>query len=179
MDRVQVVKRETAELGGDGADERPWPEPIDPQEDAIEVAGIYLQDSSNRDETALISRSGDDITFKDGSNPSGFTLTELAAGGSGGISESEHEALDTLAHEIDETSYDEVTYSGSNVSSYIVWETSSKLKKIREELYSYTSGKVTQVITKQYDGTGTLKMTMTEDYTYSGSKVSTVTRTKS
>jgi len=50
--------------------------------------------------------------------------------------------------------------------------------KIREEQYSYVSGKVSQVITTQYDGVGAVKMTMTENYTYSGSNVTSVARTK-
>jgi len=99
--------------------------------------------------------------------------------GGSGLSESEHEALDTLVHEIDETSYDEVAYIGSNVTSYIVWETAAKLKKIREETYTYVSGRVSTAVTKQYDAAGILKMTMTEHYTYVSGKVATITRTKS
>lgn len=78
MDRVQVVKRESTALGGQDVDASPWPEPIKPQEDACEMAGVFVQDASNRDETTLISRSGDDMLFKDKNNPSGYTLTELA-----------------------------------------------------------------------------------------------------
>jgi len=52
-DRVQVAKYETAASGGDGADESVLggSEPIEPQEDAIESAGGYVQDGSARDET--------------------------------------------------------------------------------------------------------------------------------
>jgi len=100
--------------------------------------------------------------------------------GGSGITESQHEALDTLVHEIDESSYDEVTYgSGNRVSTYIVWETAAKLKKIREEQYTYSGNNVSQSVTIQYDGTGAVKMTMTEVYAYSGNKVTSVTRTKS
>lgn len=95
-----------------------------------------------------------------------------------GITEPQHEALDTLVHEIDETSYDEVTYASGRAQSYIVWASAAKLLKVREEQYSYTSGKVSQVVTTQYDGAGAVKMTMTETYTYSGSNVTSVTRTK-
>lgn len=99
--------------------------------------------------------------------------------GGSGITEPQHEALDTLTHTIDETSYDEVIYSGSKPSAYIVWTSAAKLMKIREEQYTYNDGKVSQVVTIQYDGTGAVKMTMTEVYTYSGNKVTAVTRTKS
>lgn len=52
-DRVQVSKYETAALGGDASDEGVYggPAPIEPQEDALESAGGYVQDASNRDET--------------------------------------------------------------------------------------------------------------------------------
>ena len=97
----------------------------------------------------------------------------------GGISEDEHEILDTLVHDIDETSYDEVTYVTGLVSSYIVWETAAKLKKIREEAYTYTPSRlVSKVVTKQYDAAGAVKMTMTEDYTYVNNRASTITRVK-
>jgi len=79
-DRVQLVKQESAALGGDGAEEVPYDSPIEPQEDAIEVAGVYYQDASNRDENVLTWREDDDMMFKDVSNPSGYTLTQLASG---------------------------------------------------------------------------------------------------
>ena len=79
MDRVQLLKQESGELGGDPFDTVPYPDPIEPQEDAIEVAGVYIQDPSNRDESTLISRSGNDMQFQDGSNPAPVTLTQLLA----------------------------------------------------------------------------------------------------
>jgi hypothetical protein len=96
-----------------------------------------------------------------------------------GITESQHEALDTLVHDIDETSYDEVTYSGSDVTFYIVWTSVAKTRKVREEQYTYGTGhRVSQAVTIQYDAAGAVKMTMTETYTYNSSRVDTVTRTK-
>lgn len=80
MDRVQVLKRESSAGGGDPADEAPWDSPIEPQEDALEAAGLYVQDAAHRDETTLISRSGDDMLFKDGNNPTAATLSELLGG---------------------------------------------------------------------------------------------------
>ena len=83
MDRVQVIKQESAALGGDEADESPFDSPIQPQEDAIEAAGVYFQDAENRDEALLIWRVGNNLKFKDISNPSGKTLSELLSGASG------------------------------------------------------------------------------------------------
>lgn len=106
------------------------------------------------------------------------TTSQWESGAGGGITEAEHEALDTLVHEIDETSFDEVTYSGNKAMSYIVWTSAAKTLKIREEQYTYSGNKVSQVVTTQYDGVGAVEMTMAETYTYSGSKVTSVTRTK-
>lgn len=74
-----MQKQESTDLGGDDADALAFDVPIDPQEDRIETAGIYLQDASNRDETTLLARSGNDMTFKDGNNTT-KTLTELLGG---------------------------------------------------------------------------------------------------
>jgi hypothetical protein len=99
------------------------------------------------------------------------------AGGSG-ITEGQHRELDTLVHELDETSYDEVIYSGNNVTQYITWTNTDKTLKIREDLMTYSSGKVSQAVSKQYDGLGVLKEQITEVYAYSGNKVTSVTRTR-
>lgn len=80
MDRVQVIKIESPGLGGTELDEEYTP--IEPREDAVEAAGVYLQDASNRDETTLITRDGDDMTFQDGNNPVAQTLTQILSGGS-------------------------------------------------------------------------------------------------
>jgi hypothetical protein len=103
---------------------------------------------------------------------------QASGSGGGGISEVEHEALDTLVHEIDETSYEEYTYSGGNVTNFTIWASVAKIKKIREEQYTYASNKVSQVVTIQYDDVGVAKMTMTETYTYTGNRVSSVSRVK-
>ena len=62
-DRVQVLKVESAENGGDAIDSRVFPTPIQPQEDMIECAGVYLQNTNNRDENVYISREGNSISI--------------------------------------------------------------------------------------------------------------------
>ena len=80
-DRVQVIKQESTALGGDDADAVEWGStPIEPQEDAIEAAGLYLQDASNRDEAALIWREGDVIRAKDTT----YGTVDLLAASTGG-----------------------------------------------------------------------------------------------
>jgi hypothetical protein len=82
VDRVQPIIRESSALGGDSADEEEMPRPIEPQEDAIETAGVFFQSSTDRDETVAAWR--EDTTgrllFKDGENASAVSLTQLSAG---------------------------------------------------------------------------------------------------
>ena len=76
-DRVQVLKQESAALGGDGAEDVPYTTAIAPQEDAIEAAGVYLQDAGARDENVWIERNGNDMRFRDLNNTTPVTLTQL------------------------------------------------------------------------------------------------------
>lgn len=184
MDRVQVLKRESAALGGDAADEAPWDAPIEPQEDACEMAGVYLQDDSNRDETTLIDRSGNDMRLKDGNNPGGKTLTELAAAGSG-ISEATHKVLRQLIHFINDGpaegftsgAYKETT--GTTFPSAIVWYTDSgKTDKIVERLLTWTGVNLTTDKWKIYDTDGsTVLWTVSDAISYTGVFETSRTRT--
>ncbi len=79
-DRVQVLKVESAPLGGDAADDiEPYGQdaPIEPQEDALECAGVYMQDASARDEQVYVGRSSDDMCFRDVNNSTPLTLSQL------------------------------------------------------------------------------------------------------
>lgn len=79
QDRVQVYKQEDNSRGGNTADDDMFggPVPINAQEDAVESAGVILQDTSNRDETTVIDRDNADMRFRDGNNPTPVTLSEL------------------------------------------------------------------------------------------------------
>jgi len=95
-----------------------------------------------------------------------------AAGG--GITEGQHEDLDTLVHNLSEDMYEEFTYSGGQVSSVIHWTDSGKTTKIREQTFTYTGNKVNTEVIKQYNSSGVLKYTLTGAYTWSGNQVSNV-----
>lgn len=94
-----------------------------------------------------------------------------------GLSESEHENLDRLTHSINESSYDEIVMSGNTITDVITWTDSGKTLKIREVNLTYTGNKVNQIVTIQYDGTGTEKERNTEVIAYSGNKPTNITRT--
>jgi hypothetical protein len=95
-----------------------------------------------------------------------------------GISEGSHRGLDQLVHEIAETSFDEFNYTGNQVDDIITWTTAGKTQKIREQIFTYSSNKISVIVTKQYDGVGVLIVgeTLTETFAYSGSKVASITR---
>lgn len=81
-ERVQVLKQESTSHGGDAADSDPFygQEPINETEDMLSAAGLALQDTGlAADSTTKIWRDGADMKFKDGTNPSSKTLTELLA----------------------------------------------------------------------------------------------------
>lgn len=180
IDRVQVSKSESSAQGGNDADNGDYgePVPISPQEDALESAGIYLQDALNRDENVYIERDGNDLRFRDVSNPSPVTLTQLLSTGSGGITEPQHQNLDTLVHNLAENSYSEVLYDAQlKVTDHIIWTSSAKTTKIRECNLTYDpNGLVTQVVSIQYDVSGieVHRVTKTISYVSGTSRVSSI-----
>lgn len=185
MDRVQVVKQESAALGGDAADEAPYDSPIDPREDAIEAAGVFLQDAANRDESTLVARSGDDMTFKDVSNPTAVTLTELITG-TGGLTEASHKVLRQLIHFLADGPGDnfstaphkETTWSGVKITDEVWYESVSKAKKLTELVTTWTGIKITQEELTVYDTDGTSWLVKATDaITYTGLKETGRTRT--
>ena len=80
-DRVQLLKWESAAEGGSPADEHEYPSGIEPQEDAIECAGVYFNDLTARDQQVGVARDAGNLIFKDVANPTPVTLTDLLAGG--------------------------------------------------------------------------------------------------
>lgn len=176
MDRVQVLKQESAALGGDAADEVPYPDPIAPQEDAIEVAGVYLQDASNRDENVLIDRSGNAMRFQDVDNPTPIELGDF-------VTHTKHQAIRQLIHFIDNGpaegfasgAYREKLPVGDVFPTSVTWwESSSKLKMIVKKTITRSGGGATNItptpiVWQMYDTDGsTVLATVSDAITYSG-----------
>jgi hypothetical protein len=117
-----------------------------------------------------ISYSGTAFVMRDGSG-----VFDPRSGG-GGITEAQHEALDTLAHEVAETSYLEVTRSSGQVSNVTTWETAAKLKKIRESAVARSSNQVSIVVETQYDAAGAAiaGQILTHTVTRSGGQVASI-----
>jgi len=66
-DRVQVTKVESTALGGKDSDRNEYgaPIPINPEEDAIESAGGYVQEDGVRDENVGYCRGSGNLQFFD------------------------------------------------------------------------------------------------------------------
>lgn len=79
LDKVQPLKLEDPTTGGDDIDL--FPTELDPLEDHVECRGIVLANDTTRDESVVVSRnSSSDLTFKDATNSTPVTLTQLLAG---------------------------------------------------------------------------------------------------
>jgi hypothetical protein len=86
-------------------------------------------------------------------------------------SEPPHEDIDSLVHNLAETSYEEYLYSGNNVYNITIWNNISKTLKIREHQYTYTGNQVTQSVDIQYNSAGTEIQRLTNNFSYSGNRV--------
>lgn len=77
--------------------------------------------------------------------------------------EAQHDALDTLVHDLAESSFLDLTRdSGGRIFSMVYWTNTTKTKKIREMMVTRDSQNRASVIQEsQYDGTGALKGTLT------------------
>lgn len=183
-DRVQLLKQESSAGGGDAADEEQgFPVGLNPNEDAPEVRGVFLQGTSGKDELVYVTRdpSTGDMLFADNVVSGEKTLTQLLESAAGGITEGEHEDLDTLVHEIAETCYMELTRSSGKVVNITYWTDSGKTTKVRETVITRSAGKVSQVVETQFDAAGTAitGQTITLDITRTGGKIASIDLTES
>lgn len=111
-----------------------------------------------------------------GKTPTGVkSLTESAGGG---ITESAHEGLDRLTHRVNETGYEEYTYSGQQLTNWTLWTTSGKTTKIREEQYTWSGSNISSYVEIQYDGDGVEKERNTlNNFSWTGNRLDSNDRT--
>jgi len=151
--KAGVLERDGAEL--DGLEE------IDTINDYVSAKGIVFQNSDNH----KIDTSDNEIVFTDPINSAKKLSTLLQA--------ESHRVLDQLVHNVSENTYLEVTRVEGKVSVIIWWLTPSKNTKVREIIYNRSGGKLSSVITKQYND-GVLAETYTETITRTGDNVSSI-----
>ncbi len=172
-DRVQPAVYEDASKGGDAADAGLFgnSNPINPTEDAIEHCGEYFNEVGVQDQTVFLYRDGGVIYGVDNVNTTPVPFLQSAGGG---ITEPQHEALDTLAHDLVEDSFQDHTYVGGRLTNTTIWTDSGMTTKIREYQLTYTGSRVTTYVEIQYDGAGVELYRLTDTITYSGNRVDTI-----
>jgi hypothetical protein len=173
IERVRPLKFESAATGGDAADDVPFPQSLDPLEDFVDVRGISLQDATS-DESTTISRTGDDMVFKDSSNPGGLTLSQLVGAGAG---------VSTIDFLLDNEPVTPgitytPTYSGGKVTAE-EWKRTSGSAKVRSIDYTYSFNRVSVEVRKVWDTPGTTIIgQQTWTYSYSGSSLASAVMTR-
>lgn len=100
-----------------------------------------------------------------------MALSKPKAAAGSGITEGQHETLDTLVHGLAEDAFTENTFTGSKLTSSIAWTDDGKTLKIRESRFTFTGSKLTGSVTEQFNGLGAIIATLTRTFTYSGSKL--------
>jgi hypothetical protein len=134
---------------------------------ASQLAGLVESSSPAAADLLLLERSSDGALRK-------VQRSNIA------LAPGEHRLIDELTHNLDESYYWENTYDAAHrVTDSIIWTDSGKTLKIREYNYSYSGGKISQAVTKQYNSVGTLVETLTETFSWSGPEVSNITCVRS
>ena len=82
------------------------------------------------------------------------------------FSHPDHEAVDSLVHELAETSDTEIVYGDDGPTSITTYTDGGHTTKIRETTITYTAGDVTTVVEKQYNAAGSIVQTLTHTYSY-------------
>jgi len=85
-----------------------------------------------------------------------------------------HETLNTLVHNLAETSYEEITRTSGLITNVTVWQSVAKLAKVRETVITRTGGLVNTVTDKQYDDSGVLVQTITQTYNRTSGLITSV-----
>lgn len=91
-----------------------------------------------------------------------------------GLTEATHELIDSLVHDLAETSYTEAVRTSGQVVSVVVWTSAAKLIKVRETTITRVAGQVSVVVEQQFDAAGVLVQTLTHTITRSGGRVASI-----
>lgn len=99
--------------------------------------------------------------------------------GGSGLTPAQHNALDQLVHDVTESCFYEIAYSGNRITTETWWTDATKTTKVREIGYTYSGSLVTTETWRQYDGAGVEVEALTITYTYSGNRVVSATYVRS
>lgn len=171
-DKVRPIKQESSGTGGNPSDDVEYlNSPANPNQDALEARGYFIQNNSSSDTNVIVSRdASNNMTFTDPVAGS-YTLTQLSTGGSG---VPYNDFLLDCEPNSQNYSYS-ISYSGNYVSNETYTRTvgSTTAKTID---YTYTGSKVNTETRRVYNNTGVSVLAqMTITYSYTGNKVTGAT----
>jgi hypothetical protein len=158
MDNVKPLKYENSV---DGSQNDDYPTEVSPTEDYITAKGFSFENLKTHYLKIIENEISITDTISGTRKLSEFLIPQT------------HKILDQLVHDIAENSYTEIIKTNGKVSNMILWTNSNKLEKIREINISRVSGKVNEIVTKQYNS-GSLVETYTETFTRTGTSVTSI-----
>ena len=133
------------------------------EEDQIQ----FYDRGSHSDKLGALYRFGGDLFGRDAA---GFF--NLRSGS--GITEAQHELLDTIVHALNETCFEEITRTGGKITDVVWYTTDAKTTKVREINLTRSGGKVSVIVCKQYNAAGALLQTLTGTTTRTSGRVSSI-----
>ncbi len=97
------------------------------------------------------------------------------------VSLGQHDALDSLAHELAESCVTDYEYDGDgNITRVVTWASAARAVKVRERLFAYSGGLLATSTTTQHDAAGAVIATLAQAFTYDGDgNVTSKTTTRS
>lgn len=120
--------------------------------------------------TASLPTQSGQMLFASGTvSGSGFFFNEFGTVKGLGVSETQHDRLFTLAHDVVSSSYDQASYDNTyRLTQYIVWADQTVSRKVQQYDVQYTgsSNLVIALTSSQYDATGSLSYRVLEVPTY-------------
>lgn len=84
----------------------------------------------------------------------------------GPSSDTLHDARDTLVHAIAESSDVELAYVDGQLERSTTWTSAARVTRIRETVFTYVDGDLTESVTRQYDASGSVVSTLTSAFVY-------------
>ena len=180
-DACRALKLESPAEGGTQLDY--WPKEIDPAQDALTAAGLYVQNAANSttDKTTLISRSAQGLTFTDAKTS--HVLGELVSSTTGQVGS--HNALPDIIHFLSDGpgdgfasgAYLSTTFAGPLITSRVWWTTAAMTQRIFAIVYAYKGPLLSTVTYTLFNAQGVQVRLLTDTLTYNGPLLASVTRT--
>lgn len=182
LDAVRCLKMESPSGGGRQLDT--YPTELDPLQDAVTAAGVYLQNASDTvtDKNVLVDRANTDLRLTDVATTR--LLKELVTSVTGQVG-SHNALLDSIHYMGDAGPADghpsgsvcQITRNGPLVTSRVWYTNNSLTSKIFSTAYSYTGPLCTTITRILYGPNNAVVRTLTDALQYTGPLCTGRTRT--